>query len=157
MPSSSSPQDHLHAGGHRYADRLRDSGAYDREVVVLHCVAFYRMDSMSDRKILTIAKATEDTAWLGDVIKVHVIGPYDVVEYWQKPASNSEDRNVYRAFSTYIDGRRTGRSFSSLDEALVGCVALRHDGINTRADGYFIRSIGADLPQEALTSIKEPS
>jgi hypothetical protein len=112
---------------------------------------------MADRKILTIAQAIEDTAWLGTVIKVHVIGPYDIVEYWRRPANNSEDRNTYRAFSTYIDSRRTSRSYSSLDEALAGCISIRHDGINTRADGYFIRGIGADLPQEALASIKETS
>jgi len=44
-------QDHLHAGGHRHADRLRDSGAYDREVVVLHCNALHWMDPMNDLRI----------------------------------------------------------------------------------------------------------
>ena len=101
------------------------------------------------REPISMQQAVEDCGWLGPVIGIHTIGPYDIVEYWHQPSSNSPDRNTYRNFSLFIDGKKTGCSFDSLDEALAGGIARRHDGINTRADGYFIRGIGADLPAES--------
>lgn len=103
------------------------------------------MNSTS-RPPLTMGQVKKDFGWLGRITKIHTIGRYDVVEYERKPASNDEDRAHYINFGTYIDGKQTNYSYSTLDAALVGCVALAHDGINTRADGYFMRSIGADLP-----------
>jgi len=97
---------------------------------------------------ISLKQAEEDTGWLGPIIKIHGIGPYSVVEYWHEPASNAEDKRTYRAFATYIDDKSTHHSYGSFDEALAGCVAIRHDGINTRADRYFIRGIGADVPPE---------
>jgi hypothetical protein len=103
-----------------------------------------------DRKIFTIDDATKEFGWLGQIIKIHVIGPYDIVEMWQKPASNNKDKNTYKSFSICIDGKNKGRGYDTLDAALAGCIAIRHDGDNTKADEYFIRGIGGDFPPESF-------
>jgi len=102
---------------------------------------------------ITMAQARKDNGWLGPVIKVHEVGPYSIVEYWHHPASNAKDKRIYRAFAIYIDDKSAHNSYSSLDEALAGCIAIRHDGINTGADRYFIRGIGADVEPEYSSEV----
>lgn len=97
---------------------------------------------------LSIENAWKDNGWMGEVLRVHNVGPYSIVEYWHKPASNAKDKRIYRAFATYIDDKRTCNSYLTLDEALAGCIAIRHDSVNTRADRYFIRGIGANFDPE---------
>jgi hypothetical protein len=102
------------------------------------------------RQPISWQQAVDDCGWLGPIIAIHTIGQYDIVEHWHNPASNDPDRNTYRCFSPFIDGKRTGCSFNSMDEALVGAIARRHDGANTRADLYFVRGIGAEATPEAM-------
>jgi hypothetical protein len=83
-----------------------------------------------------------------EFIRLHEIGPYTFVEFWNGPADNAKDKRHHRAFGAYIDERRTGCCYNTLDEALAGVIATRHDGINTRADSYFIRAIGAPSMEE---------
>lgn len=83
----------------------------------------------------------------GKVIHTHLVGDYAIVEYIPSQASNVSDEDYAEQIAKHprmfhIEG--ASRSYHSLDAALVGCVALKHDGINTRADGYFMRMIGAD-------------
>lgn len=93
---------------------------------------------------LSLSQARKDNGWLGDIIAVHTVGEYDIVEYLHKPAGNSEDKTRKLHFTPYINGDRTSHSFMSLDAALVGAIAYKHEGPNTRADGYFMRAIGAE-------------
>lgn len=65
----------------------------------------------------------------------HSIGPYTIIEYKSKHDSST-------SFHGYIDETSTSRSWYSLDEALIGLIAIKHDGINTRADTYFCKGIG---------------
>jgi hypothetical protein len=95
---------------------------------------------------LSFYRAVEECGWLGDVHEVHSIGRYAFVEYLHEPASNAEDKTRRIHFASYIDGKRTGRSYLSLEAAMVGAVALKFDGINTRADTYFMRSLGVGEP-----------
>lgn len=92
---------------------------------------------------VTEQQARADNDWLGEFVGLHSIGDYDIVEYWSKPFSNDEDRREYLSFSTYIAGRRTGITYRSIDAALAGCIAIKHDGVNSQAGSLFIRSIGA--------------
>jgi hypothetical protein len=46
-------------------------------------------------------------------------------------------------YHTWVGGEDTNHGHSSLDEALAHCIAYEHDGINTRADRYFLKAIGA--------------
>ena len=81
----------------------------------------------------------DDFPW-GKVIKTHAIGDYKIIEYAERGASNHPTHA----------GKPTGRhlfhcdhySYESLDHALIGIIARKHDGVNTRADVYFLRMIG---------------
>jgi hypothetical protein len=79
----------------------------------------------------------------GDVIALHDIGPYDIVEYAARETNSVgfKASTVVR-FHPYIQGWDTSHSYSTLDDALLACVALRHDGINTQAPQLFSRSLG---------------
>ena len=46
------------------------------------------------------------------------------------------------AFHIYIDGKDQGVEADTLDSALVTAIAMRHDGISSRAGWYFMRMIG---------------
>ena len=81
----------------------------------------------------------------GQVIAVHSVGEYDIVEYVPNQSTNvaDEDYDPSPKFHSYIDSRDTSHSYSSLDAALVGAIAIKRDGINTRADSYFIKATEA--------------
>ena len=89
-------------------------------------------------------------------IRQHEIGPYQIVEYWFGPADNSSDRRPWRAFAGFIDGKKVSSAYSSLDACLVGLISVKHDGINTRADTYFMKGIGAEGgPEYFQMTLKE--
>lgn len=77
----------------------------------------------------------------GHVVTVHEIGEYQIVEYREGPTNMSKGGNTM--FHPYIDNKDTNCSCDTLDEALVKAIAIKHDGHNTRADGYFMKMIGA--------------
>lgn len=72
----------------------------------------------------------------GQVIETHTIGEYQIIEAVEK-GSNSK-----RLFSAYLNFKSISCSYYSLDEALVGLLAYKYDGCNSRADGYFCKMIG---------------
>jgi len=95
----------------------------------------------------TFAEFVKDVAWLGQAVAVHTVGDYEIVEYHPRIAVDSQlvneiDREHF-AYSVYIRGTSTGRSFHTLDAALVGAIAYEYEGPNHRADYYFLRMIGA--------------
>ena len=81
-------------------------------------------------------KNGEKFTW-GNVIAFHNVGPYDIVEY----DKIMHGENTGRAFHIYIDGKSQSRGYDSLDAALVGCVAINNDGLNTKADRYFMKMV----------------
>ncbi|MGG6263245.1 hypothetical protein [Leptolyngbya sp. AN10] len=46
------------------------------------------------------------------------------------------------AFYSIVDGRFQGRSWETLDQAIVGAIAIRYDGINSQAGQFFCKMIG---------------
>lgn len=76
---------------------------------------------------------TKEYTW-GDVVKVHCIGEYQIVE-----AIGKTDRETQ--WHGYINYRDTNTSYSSLDSALVGCIGIKYEGGNGRAAMYFCRMV----------------
>ncbi|MFN2347095.1 MAG: hypothetical protein ABR616_15455 [Dermatophilaceae bacterium] len=83
----------------------------------------------------------------GPIDAVHTVGEYQIVEY-------REDRSNFRRaeewdghgrtlFHPYIGGRDLHRGYLSLDSALVGAIAYKREGPNSRAADYFERMTGA--------------
>ena len=86
----------------------------------------------------------------GKILDIHWLEEHSaIVEY-----SENKTENVF--FHPYVYDASTGeykdtnRGNLSLDAALAGAIAYRHEGINHRADVYFIRAIGADHKEPEL-------
>jgi hypothetical protein len=102
----------------------------------------------------------------GEVLAVHKVGPYAIVEAKRGQYSNESDADFATAnrigFHIFIDGwiqpngwkgtRDVGHSYSSLDAALIGCVVKRREqvnhghnaALNERLTGYIMRMVGED-------------
>jgi hypothetical protein len=86
----------------------------------------------------------KDFPW-GKVAHVHEVGEYQIVEYHPRVAVGctlTKELHDHTEFHPYINGKNTSTSYRSLDAALVGVIAHKHDGANTRADVYFCRMVG---------------
>ena len=97
--------------------------------------------------MISLHQAKKDFSWLGEVLAVHSIGPYDLVEYWHDPSKfhlQDEPRDLRRVknWGTYVNDKKTSISYGSMDEALAGCIAYRAEGPNCQAAHFFIRGIG---------------
>lgn len=88
-----------------------------------------------------------DFRW-GEVITVHEVGPYVIVEYLpNRPGNAKDDWEPLPNFSLFVDGYTTSHSYSSLDHALVAGVVWRNEetnhGVNAAANerlsGYVMR------------------
>ena len=79
----------------------------------------------------------------GQVICVHTVGEYDIIEYIPNQSSNvaDEDYDSSPCFHPYVDGCDISQSFHSLDQALVGAIAYKAEGPNGRAATYFFKMI----------------
>ena len=69
----------------------------------------------------------------GDVINVHCIGEYQIIEAEYK--GNVE----YHGYINYND---IHFSYTSLDEALIGLIGIKYDGRETTAPYYFAKMVG---------------
>jgi len=94
---------------------------------------------------LVLLKEGHPFTW-GEVIKIHEIGEYAIVEYRRWEADNvrilvgqADTDNVM--FSCYIDGNSLSKSTDSLDSALANCIAYKHEGMSSHAEEYFMKMI----------------
>lgn len=78
---------------------------------------------------------SQEFQW-GTVRQMHDIGEYIIVEYTKETTGEI-------GFHPYISGVDTNHTYNSLDAALAGCIAMKYEGVNTRADTYFMRAVGA--------------
>jgi hypothetical protein len=82
----------------------------------------------------------------GYVLRIHEIGEYTIVEYhpWKRNGSSiltgEMDPNEIE-YSCYLNSKSIGVSAQNMDEALVICIAYKHDGANSQAAYYFMKMI----------------
>lgn len=84
--------------------------------------------------------------WLGRITNWHEIGPYQIVEYTPRAIDDGSPTQ----FVGFIDGRDVARIWPTLDRAIVGLIAHRHDGSNTQAGEFFARMVGLPEQEEKL-------
>ena len=72
-------------------------------------------------------KYIETTFAWGEIIKVHSVGEYQIVEYIRREG---------KSFHPYINYNDTSMSYESLDQALTGVVCEKIEGGNGRANMY---------------------
>lgn len=82
----------------------------------------------------------------GPVITVHTIGIYDIVEHHPSIIEDGRGTGKYdhkkSQFHPYIDGNDTCHGYDTLEEAIVGAIAQKFDGLNSQAAYYFSKMIG---------------
>lgn len=80
----------------------------------------------------------------GQVVKVHEIGEYQIIEYFAIEYKNGFGTDKFKAKpSFHVHGKN--RSYSSLDMALIGAICIKHDGMNTAAPAYIAKMVNLDL------------
>lgn len=103
---------------------------------------FSELDTITDNDV---REATHDEKlelierefkW-GNVIKIHCIGEYQIVECFYK----RDKKTHYHGYINYND---ISRSYLSLDSALIGCIGYKHEGGNGKAAMYFEKMIGLE-------------
>lgn len=84
----------------------------------------------------------------GPVDDIHTIGPYKIVEYREDMSRYTQRETWHRHGRTLyypiVDGEKTHRSYTTLDRALLGAVAVSAEGSSTRADVYMAKMLGLD-------------
>lgn len=117
---------------------------YDNKEVMRFLPCNYGTYSTSRLKAITendVRQATHDEKLIliereyhwGEVVRIHCIGEYQIVE-----AINDEGVHYHG----YFNYRDTNTSYYSLDSALVGCIGRKYEGGNGKAAMYFGKMIG---------------
>ena len=81
----------------------------------------------------------------GPIEKVHNIGEYLIIEYHPeifRKCCGTGKHHKHTEFHPYIKGVDTSRAYDTLDKALVGAIATKHEGCNSHAADYFTLMIG---------------
>ncbi len=90
---------------------------------------------------MTMKDVVEDLSWLGEVVSLESIGDFQVAAY--KPnKDDSGNVNKKLMYHGYHEGERFATSYNSVEECLAGTIAKSYDGLNSRADKYFLVGIG---------------
>ena len=101
------------------------------------------------KRTTDLSKVIEGHAFTwGDVIAVHQIGEYAIAEFYSWATDGARVRTGTPSdklqYHGWIDGKSISRSWPTLDAALAGCIAYKHEGPNHRADYYFMKMLGAE-------------
>jgi hypothetical protein len=95
---------------------------------------------------------TQKFPW-GRVVNTHTIGDYEIVEYYSwiyKDGGKTRQTEDATMFHPYHQGKDLCVSYSSLEESMIGMVAWKYEGGNSRAAQYFFRMIG--IPEKPCQS-----
>lgn len=109
-----------------------------------------RNEQFASLEMPTDSDFAESFPW-GKVVAVHRIGNYQIVEHVRRQFHGETDEDFAAhlaehptAFHPHIGGDIVSRSYPTLDMALVGVIAFRHDG-GDRAVEYVARML--DMPR----------
>ena len=78
---------------------------------------------------LNVLRERPDLYVWGEIIKIHDVGRYAIVEHDDYPASNAK-RPSQRTFAIYVDGENRCTSADSMDKALLLAVAFGNLEVN---------------------------
>ena len=73
----------------------------------------------------------------GEIIKFYEIEEYTIASY----NTDNKQKKKTVEFHAWVDKKDTCRSYNSLEEAIVGAIAYKHEGPNSQAAGYFMKMI----------------
>jgi hypothetical protein len=106
--------------------------------------------AQAEQKIITDIEALrkgEEFIW-GELIKIHEIGEYAIVESYGHEfincCSTGKIDYSHKDYHCYIGGKAIGLFSHSMDAALAQCITYKYDGCNSQAAQFFMRMIGAN-------------
>lgn len=108
-------------------------------------------DTKNHRQWSDVEDVCEGKGWdyyvWGNVVNVHKIGDYAVIEYVVRNGDNTGEIRFHPALWTdkykgHFHWQDTNRSYGTLEGAIVGVIAYKFDGLNSQAAGYFAKMIG---------------
>jgi len=85
------------------------------------------------KDVITDKELIDTLNWLGEIKSILRIHRYIIIEI------QKSDGNIQ--YSTFVDNKNCGHSYNSIDSALAGCIAYAYEGVNHRADYYFMKMI----------------
>ncbi len=108
------------------------------------------MKTHSDFEKIVAGKGWKSYTW-GEILNVHRLGNYAVLEY--KATHGSDTGEIYFHPILWTDQYKqyhndnfywddTNTSYPTLEEAIIGVIGRKFDGLNSQAAGYFSRMIG---------------
>lgn len=131
---------------------LRCPGAVIEEGLVWRCsscdrVFTYKLPHHSPKKSI-FNQRRESFSW-GSPITTWFIGSYSIMEYypWKTKGNTSltgQPDRTKKMYHGWVDNQDTSWGSDDLDAVLAHLIAYKNDGINTRADIYFIRAVKKD-------------
>ena len=99
-------------------------------------------------KIISNLEIQETYSWLGKVNpESQILGDFQLITYYPVITKNGFPTKKFEEtprYSGYYKGQRNSHSYRSVEEFLVGMIAYFFDGCNSRADKYFLLSVGIE-------------
>lgn len=94
-------------------------------------------------EVEAVKAGAERFPW-GRIIEWHNLGEYDIAEYHPYDEKPNRDLFLNRervAFHGWINGRDAMHGWDTLERAIVGLIAIKHEGPNTQAGELFARMV----------------
>lgn len=86
-------------------------------------------------------KIHSDFVW-GEIITIHSIYEYTIVEYYDRVRDGSTITKEIDYDTIRFHDPVNSCSYNSFDEALINIIAIKYDGNNSQAGYYFCKMIG---------------
>ena len=112
-------------------------------------------DIGNNRQYSDVEDVCEGKGWdfyvWGEVQNVHKIGDYAVIEYIVNRGEDAGETRFHPALWTdqykqhhgnLFYWQDTNTSYMTLEEAVIGVIAYKYDGLNSQAARYFYKMIG---------------
>jgi hypothetical protein len=87
----------------------------------------------------------------GNIVKWYEIGPYVIAEFhpwiYKNGCGTGIPHKTKKEFHGWIKGKDTCNGWHTLEAAMVGIVAYKLEGCNSRAGEYFMRMVAKGVPR----------
>jgi hypothetical protein len=107
------------------------------------CYDETELDKLSDLEYIEatiedcISYLEQDFSW-GEVLNIHTIGEYQIVEYSQ---FNEDENKTEIWFEAYRNYERSHYTADTLEKAITGAICCKYDGVNSQANKFLWKMI----------------
>lgn len=80
--------------------------------------------------------------WLGPIVQAHTIGDFQIIEFMARDFSREGHVTDDHRFSCFVNEESTNHSYPTLDEAILGCLEFKYQGLNSQFSYFASRMLG---------------